>query len=265
MAAERVDEAKVAAAMAQYVETMGRTRPGYMKYFHPRVERSAPLSMYTRAQEDGRPASVAHPTADESHWGSVALPATVRQSYHESASTILFATPTALPDRVIPSGEKRSTFEIERLGTDDYRLRLRTRGKARGPTVHPEAGTLCDCDTVRTLVAKLHVLQPDTVPLVVPRGDAVRVGSPPSRQVRTCFECRSVLLNEWEPIGIQCRRASYSNFCRPRAERVARVNLAARARADRQSALEGHCRPDSIAFLRPREYLEHSTFKSACV
>ena len=65
-----------------------------------------------------------------------------------------------------------------------------------------------------------------------------------------------------DKIGRQCLMMTFSKNFRPRAERVARVSLAARARPDgRNASAATHSRvgSDSIAFLNSSEYKQMST------
>lgn len=86
VAADRIAGYHAELAADRQLSTLGATRPEFVKFFHSRVERSAKLSMYTRAHEDSRPASIAHPLPADSQWGSVALSATVSRSFLESAT-----------------------------------------------------------------------------------------------------------------------------------------------------------------------------------
>jgi len=263
-----------------FMETLAQTRPTFVPNFHPRVERSGLLSMYTRAHEDMRPASIAHlavgaqhkkvtSTVGDSQWRSVALGATVGRSFLDTIETTgsaIYAEAPVQPDRLISMGEKKNLFEVERIGEDEYCFTLKVRGVSRGPKLEPGMGAICDRDTVTTAVTKLHALFPTEVPLMVHRGDAVAHGTPPTRHVRTGFESRGRLLIETEPIGQQCLKQTFGKYFHPRAERVARVNLAARARQDddhRSFGTSFGSRPDSVAFLRTSEYNSRSTFKGS--
>ena len=89
---------------------------------------------------------------------------------------------------------------------------------------------------------------------------ALRLGSLAGERVR------GLLLIETDSIGAQCLKTTFSKFFHPRAERVARVNLAARARTDAPRSTDSESgvkaprpRPDSIAWLRTDEYHEKST------
>ena len=263
-AADRLFDNSFVASKAKLGETLGASRPRYVSNVHPRVERSAQMSLYTRGQFDLRPASIAHPDG-ESQWLSAALGATVTRSMFESMDTFGSAIggDVPQPDRYIAMGDKKNEFEIERVGDNDYTFTPRVRGKARGKTLQPPVGTVLDVDKVPEAVIKLHGIFPTEVPLMVSRGDAVAHGVAPARHIRTCFESRGVRLVETEAIGVQCLRVTYSKFCKPRAERVSRVNLAARARTDGPltKTTGPRARPDSIAWLRPVEYSERSTFK----
>jgi hypothetical protein len=237
--------------------------PDYIKYFHPRVERSAMLSMYTRAQGDARPASVAHlarggglraevlrsqfPPPGASQWGSVALPETLSASMAGSD----FRPATVARAGRLTRGERRNIFKVERLGDDHYRFEQK--GSA---ALEPEAGTLRDRDTVAVALEKLHALYPQRVPLSVLHGDAVAKGAPAARQVRTVLESRGTLLVEDEPLGVQCLKSTFSKYFRPRGERAVRVNLAARGRTDSRGW------PDAVAWLTPEEYMQRSTSRA---
>ena len=293
-AVDRMPTNLAATSSAVHAETLGKARPQFVKEFHSRVERiGAPLggtlsssggtlSLYTRAQADLRPASIAHlsvgaqaasgkhykvtATPGDAQWGSVSLRPTVSSLFLESVEktgSALYAEPPAAPDRLIPLGEKKLLFEIERLGEDDYRFTSKVKGISRGPSIEPGVGKVCDSDTTPVVVAKLHAMYPVEVPLYVPRGDAVAHGVPPQRHVRTLFESRGLLLVEGQPVGEQCLRKTFSSYFHPRAERTCRVNLAARARADddhRSFGTSFGSRPDSVAFPRVHEYMERSTF-----
>lgn len=231
----------------------------FVKYFHPRVERSAQMSLYTRGQADSRPASVAHPSqfgrsVAGSQWGSVALGETVTHSLLQSASlgmqsSLASGDSTALKaSRAIPVGEKRNIFRVQREGDNEYRF------EQKGRTLDPGRGVILDTDRVTDVIDKLHDMYPVDMPRFVHMGDAVAHGVAPSRMVRTVLESRGKALLEAQPIGEQCLRSVFSGYFHARAERVARVNIAARARSDG--------RMDSVAFLRPSEYMERSTSRA---
>lgn len=206
------------------------------------------MSMYLRAQDDARPGSIAHPDPCTSQWGSVALSETVSRS----ASGMLGLQSSVFPEHALPRpsrllgvGEKRNTFKVERLDENEYRF------TQQGKTLSPGKGAVLDKESVLRAIERLHVLYPEEVPRLVFHGDALAHGSLPARHVRTCLESKGTVLIETENLGDQCLKSAFGKYFRGRAERVARVNIAARAHADG--------RPNSIAFLKPHEYLERST------
>jgi len=218
----------------------------FVKYFRPRLERSAQLSLYTRAHDDTRPASIAHPTATESQWASVALSQTLSTSMMLSDATMPRSGSVPIPHRLIPVGEKRNVFQVTRLREHEYRF------EQKGRVLEPPVGYVLDTDTVLQVVEKLHHRYPMDVPLTVYMGEAVAPGRQPTRHVRNTLESKGTALVETQPIGLQTLRTDFSKNFHARAERVAKVNLAARARPDG--------RPDAIAFLKPGEYMQRSTF-----
>jgi len=218
----------------------------FVKYFRPRIERSAQLSLYLRAHDDTRPASIAHPTTTESQWGSVALSQTLSMSQMMSDRSVPLSASVPIPSRLIPVGEKRNVFSVTRLREHEFRF------EQKGRVLEPPFGFVLDTDTVLQVVQKLHERYPMDVPLSVFMGDAVGPGLAPTRHVRNTLESKGTALIETQPIGLQCLRSDFSKNFHARAERVARVNLAARARPDG--------RPDAIAFLKPGEYMQRSTF-----
>jgi len=223
-----------------------KARPQFVKYFHPRVERSTSLSLYLRAPADTRPASIAHPTQTASNWGSVAIGQTLSKTLGMSDGSESTSAAVGKPSRAIPIGQKRNTFLVQRVGDDEYCF------EQKGKLLQPPAGFVLDSDTVLEVIQKLHERYPHEMPMMVMMGDAVTPGLPPMRQVRNMLECKGKALLEDEPIGYQCLKIDFSRNFHARAERTARVNLAARARADG--------RADAVAFLKPIEYSQRSTF-----
>ena len=231
--------------------------PPFVQYFHPRVERTAQMQMYIRAQSDSRPASVAYCDLTRSQLGSIALADTVKRSTVASTTGLGSATSAfylsdktaAKAGRLLAVGEKRNVLRVSRLDEDDYRF------EQSGRTLEPGHGAVLDRDTVADVVDKLQGFYPSDVPSVISMGDAVEHGTAPTRQVRTVLESRGKVLLEEQRIGEQCLRSTFSGYFHPRAERATRVNLAARARADG--------RMDAVAFLQPSEYMQRSTSRGA--
>ena len=76
-----------------------------MTSFRPRAERTVLMSMYTRAQADPRPGSIAWVTPDNG-LGSISLERTLSQSIMGSSRAN-----GKKPNPLIPIGDKRNVFK----------------------------------------------------------------------------------------------------------------------------------------------------------
>lgn len=79
----------------------------FVTSFRPRAERTVLMSMYTRAQADPRPGSIAWVTP-ENGLGSISLERTLSQSLMGSSRA---NSNIAKPNPLIPVGDKRNVFK----------------------------------------------------------------------------------------------------------------------------------------------------------
>ena len=195
----------------------------FVQNFRPRVERTVPLTLYTRAQADPRPGSIAWTTADNA-LGSVSITSTLSKSASELTLDGIRAGPITsrlfeptvrnpflhasaqIPQPVKSQGEKRSVFKVHRVGDDHFTF---TQGAS---LLDPGVGAVCDRDTVLQASTKLRALFPEKMPSLVKMGDAALPGTMPGRRVRAVYTSKGRLLTETSPIGTQCRTQTWRRF-----------------------------------------------------
>jgi len=183
--------------------------------FRPRVERSgAPATMYIKAKADARPGSIAW-ARPENHNGSVSIGHTLSSTSSfglaTSSSYKRLMTDFKRPPVLIPSGEKRNLYRVDRIGDNHFTF---TRGKA---TLDPGPGVIRDRDTVESVAAKLKLLYPEELPSLTSMGDAAPPGSAPVRSVRPVFAAanRFSAFADAKPIGPQCLQTDFKKHSRP--------------------------------------------------